>query len=116
MEDHLNPWLIILCISGTANAIVGYILWKFPPKKINWFYGYRTTNSMKNQERWDFAQPYAGKELSRQGVLMVLIGLIGPWLPVKPVLGAFLSIPVMLALIGILLYRTEKALREKFEN
>lgn len=114
VEDYLNPWLIILVITGAVNMVAGFILWKFPPRKINWLYGYRTARSMKSQESWDFAQPYAGKELIRQGVLMSLIGLPGPWLPLKPVMAAFLSIPVMLALLGVLLYRTEKALKERF--
>ena len=35
--------------------LVGIIMFKYPPKKINFFVGYRTVNSMKNKERWDFS-------------------------------------------------------------
>ncbi|PWB20750.1 hypothetical protein DCO46_20195 [Flavobacterium sp. HTF] len=31
----------------------------FPPKSINSFYGYRTSNSMKSQAKWDFAQKFS---------------------------------------------------------
>jgi hypothetical protein len=38
--------------------VVGIVFWTYPPKKINEFYGYRTTRSRKSQEAWDFAQKW----------------------------------------------------------
>jgi uncharacterized membrane protein len=114
VEGLLNPWFIILGITGVLNAVVGTILLKFPPKKINRIYGYRTARSMKNQQHWDFAQRYAGREMIRQGLVMVLIGTLGFWLPLKPVVSAFLTLPVMLILFGVLIFRTETALKNKF--
>lgn len=38
--------LLILC----------WYTYKFPPKKINGVYGYRTSSSMKSQQNWDYAQ------------------------------------------------------------
>lgn len=114
MEGLLNPWFIILGITGALNVVVGYLLLKVPPKKINRFYGYRTARSMKNQQQWDFAQRYAGREMMRQGLLMALIGTMGFWLPLKPVESAFLTLPIMLILFGVLLLRTETALKNKF--
>jgi len=115
MSDLITPWSIILVTTGVLFVAFGYIFLKFPPKKINWFYGYRTSGSMKSQERWDFAQGYAAREMMRHGLWMVLIGLAGTWLPFPRVLSAFLTIPVMFVLIGILIYRTEKALRDTFD-
>ena len=40
------------------------IFWLFkknPPKKINYFYGYRTPASMKNQDTWKEANAYGAK-------------------------------------------------------
>ena len=71
---------------------------------------------MKSQDRWDFAQAYAAKEMVRQGFWMVLIGFAGTWLPLSPVLSAFLTIPVMFVLIGALIFRTEKAIKEAFKS
>jgi len=52
-------------------------MYKFPPKKINSIYGYRTASSMKNQLRWDFAQLYASKQMIKYGLLLSMVGLIG---------------------------------------
>ena len=115
MSDLITPWSIVLGITGGLFIVFGYVLRRYPPRKINWFYGYRTSSSMKNQERWDFAQRYAAKEMIRQGFWMVLVGILGSWLPLPPVLSAFLTIPVMFLLIGLLIYRTEKALKDTFK-
>ena len=114
MEDWINPWVIILVITGLLTVLFGYIFLKYPPKRINWFYGYRTSSSMKNQERWNFAQKHSAREMIRSGFLMVPVGLLGSWLPLKPVVSAFISIPVTLVFFGAMIFRTERALKEKF--
>jgi uncharacterized membrane protein len=57
-----NPLVNITFLCGLLFIIAGYILLKFPPKNINSLYGYRTSSSMENQEKWDFAQNYSSKE------------------------------------------------------
>ena len=49
--------------------LIGLIMFKYPPKKINFFIGYRSVNSMKDKEIWDFSNKYCGK-------LFIIIGLI----------------------------------------
>ena len=39
--------------------LLGWLLKKFPPKKINHLYGYRTQRSMKNQATWEAANTYS---------------------------------------------------------
>jgi uncharacterized membrane protein len=114
MEDWNNPWVIILVLTGALTTVFGYIFLKYPPKRINWFYGYRTGSSMKSQERWDFAQRHSAREMIRAGLLMVPVGLFGGVLSLKPVVLAFASIPVTLVFFGIMIYRTETALKERF--
>lgn len=46
-------WIFLLVCSLLIPAVMivaGFLMWKHPPKKINGFYGYRTTRSMKNQD------------------------------------------------------------------
>jgi uncharacterized membrane protein len=114
MEEWFNPWVIVMGITGVMTVIFGFIFLRFPPKRINWFYGYRTSSSMKSQERWDFAQKHSAKGMIRVGLLMIAVGLAGGWLPLKPAVAAFASIPVMLIFIVVLIYQTERALKEKF--
>jgi uncharacterized membrane protein len=41
--------------------VTGIIVWVFPPKKINHWYGYRTPKSMKSIENWNLANSYFPK-------------------------------------------------------
>ncbi|NVJ88528.1 MAG: SdpI family protein [Flavobacteriaceae bacterium] len=50
----MNPFLYVLTTNGVL-FLISIIFWKFPPKKINNIYGYRTHKSMLNQQIWDFA-------------------------------------------------------------
>ncbi len=53
---------------GAILLLVALIFKAVPPKKINWFYGYRTTRSMKNQETWN-----AGNRIAAQGLLILAL-------------------------------------------
>lgn len=88
---------------------------KFPPKKINFLYGYRTNSSMKNQERWDFAQKYAAKEMMITGLVLAASGALG----FVTDFGSSVKLWVGVAMLGlavvILKLRVEKAIKKRFE-
>ena len=44
---------------GPLILVITLIIARYPPKKINHLYGYRTTRSMLNQDCWDFANKYS---------------------------------------------------------
>ena len=50
----MSPEVELLVSIGYVILIVLFaiIVKTYPPKKINHFYGYRTSRSMKNQETW----------------------------------------------------------------
>lgn len=56
--------------------IVGFIMYKNPPKKINWFVGYRTKNSMNNENAWIEANKYCGKLWMIVGLILFIISII----------------------------------------
>ena len=60
----MNPLFLILTLSGGIFLLAGYIQFRFPPKKINHLYGYRTSTSMRSQECWDFAQTFSAKNVN----------------------------------------------------
>ena len=75
----MNPLEIILFLTGGCFTLAGYITKRFPPKKINHLYGYRTRTSIQHQEAWDFAQKFSANEMMKLGTIMlVLAGAI--WL------------------------------------
>jgi hypothetical protein len=63
-----NPLFIIPFLTGIIFSAAGSITLRFPPKKINSLYGYRS--SMKSIERWNFAQEYFSKEIIKLGVIL----------------------------------------------
>ena len=61
--ETINPLTLILILTGFIFYVAGLIQAKYPPKKINHFYGYRTSTSMRSQEIWDFSQQYSADKI-----------------------------------------------------
>ncbi|HRB72352.1 MAG TPA: SdpI family protein [Flavobacterium sp.] len=106
--------LPLLC--GGIFILAGLIQYCFPPKKINSLYGYRTSSSMKSQERWQFAQKYSAIELIKSGVILMLLAMTPLLLPVLKNSEFAISMALVLLFVFILIYRTEKALKKKFAD
>ncbi|MDP4178039.1 MAG: SdpI family protein [Bacillota bacterium] len=66
---------MMLFIISIVYAIIGFFLIKFPPKKINMFYGWRTPSATKNIDNWNFANHYGGKLFLWTAVILVLLGV-----------------------------------------
>jgi uncharacterized membrane protein len=64
---YLNLFLVVIFL------VIALLFRHYPPKHINALYGYRTGSSMKNQERWDFANQRSGEYLFRLALMMVFI-------------------------------------------
>lgn len=116
VNQVLGPMLKIPLLVGLIFIFVGLILRYSPPKKINWFYGYRTPRAMKSQARWDFAQKFSGMEMMRWGVVNVLVAFAGFWFkPDSEEANVIALIVITFAVISLFL-RTEIALARKFEK
>lgn len=61
-------------------ALIGARFRKNPPKRVNWFFGYRTSRSMKSQEAWDYANRRMGEVWWKTGLVLgassVLVAVI----------------------------------------
>ena len=68
-------WFAYLLIPSLM-IILGIILKIKPPKKINHFYGYRTTRSMSSQKAWDYAQVTCGKLWLNIGIVLFIATII----------------------------------------
>ena len=110
-----NPLFNFAILISPVFIIAGIILYKFPPKKINHLYGYRTKRSMKNQEVWDFSQKYSAKVMTVLGFLYFIILLIlsNFTFPESTVLIIGLGLMIVLSL-GIFII-VEKKLKQKFQ-
>lgn len=101
--------------------IFGWRFLKKPPKKINGFYGYRTTRSMKNQQTWDYAHQVCGKLWFRAGAVMLPLSLLA----MLPLLGRGIEgqsiwlivvVGVQILVMLATLFPVERALKRKFDK
>lgn len=114
--DFNNSLFTMPLMVGAIFVVVGYIMYTFPPKKINMLYGYRTASSMKNQERWDFAQLYSSKIMIYCGLGLSFTSFIGKIYSVSEGKEAFISTIMIIGSVLILLYFTEKAIKQNFND
>ena len=111
-----NPLFLIPISSEPLFMITGLILFKFPPKKINSLYGYRTSSSMQNSERCDFAQRYAAIEMMKQGGLLTISAVSGYLYYPTAKIAMLLGLALMITILIILTFRVEKAIKREFKS
>jgi len=93
--------------------LLGWFLKKFPPKKINHLYGYRTQRSMKNQATWEAANTYSS-------LVFFKVSLYSFFIPVAlyflyPQQNVLFTIITNTLLLLYVLYATEKHLKARFD-
>jgi len=93
--------------------LLGWLLKKYPPKKINHLYGYRTQRSMKNQATWEAANTYSS-------LVFFKVSLYSFFIPVAlyflyPQLNVLFTIITNTLLLLYVLYATEKHLKARFD-
>ncbi|MGZ3757045.1 MAG: SdpI family protein [Mucilaginibacter sp.] len=69
-------WLFGPHVLGLLYLVIGVIQYRFPPKKINNWYGYRTSTSQRNQETWDEANRFSARYMIKMGGIVIIIGFI----------------------------------------
>ncbi len=121
---NIMNWIIGPQLIGIIFLITGFIGIKFPPKKINQLYGYRSPSSMKNQQTWDEANRFSNRYLVRLGSILMVIGLLAAFIfnaaivPIKleGLLRPVLLIGTAIASAVILIVATERHLKKTFNN
>lgn len=114
LQLFLNTFTITLFSSGLCFLIAGFVMSKYPPKKVNSLYGYRTSASKKNQESWDFAQRKSANDLKLFGFGMMIISFGGMFLPFG-IWGSAFALLVLIGFCAFMFFDTEKALKRRFE-
>jgi uncharacterized membrane protein len=114
--DFYNQLLEMPLFLAILFLCFGILLYYFPPKKINVVYGYKTTNSMKSQQTWDFAQKFAAVKMWHCGILSVLVFIIEKRFVLNSSSQTILGFSILLFSIVYIIYFTEKAIKSKFPN
>ena len=117
-------WIIGPQLLGMLWLVIGYIQYRFPPGKINDYYGYRTESAKKNQETWDEANRYSSVYMMKCGVVVFIIGVIialilaqfDMQVKVRVTLTVFAIIISAMTPVILMMVATEKHLSEKFDS
>jgi len=121
-KDSWFNWFFGPQMLGIIFLIIGSIQYRYPPKSINNWYGYRTDTSKRNQETWDEAQRYSSLFMAKGGLFLIVIGfLVVAALNLSP-LSEKIRFAVMMPIffastvttVILMLARTEKHLKGKF--
>ncbi len=109
----MNPFIYVLTTNGLL-FLLSIIFWKFPPKKINNFYGYRTYRTTQNEEVWNFANTTFNKSFLKYSSMSFIAGLLLAFITSDSLSWQ----PMLLVILTILVcvIQTEKALNEKFTD
>jgi len=68
--------MYVIYIIPILITLIGILMYKRPPKKVNWFVGYRTRKSMKNEKVWETANGYCGKLWIIIGLAMIVVAIL----------------------------------------
>ena len=115
--NHMEATLTLVTFKiGMMLFIVGLLFIMFPPKNINSFYGYRTTNSRRNLDTWKVANSYSAILMSIEGLILAVIGLLTTFFNDNKSIETALGIGLMFSSFIILVVATEKHLNKLFDE
>lgn len=106
----MNPFTYVLTTNGLL-FLLSIIFWKFPPKKINNWYGYRTHKTMLNEKIWGFANTIFAKNLIVYSGISFLGGAL-----LANFSASFSWQPMALVFLAVIvcIIKTERALSDNF--
>lgn len=111
LANTINPLTLLVGFIFVIAALVVYI---FPPKKINDFYGYRTASSMKSQETWDFSQRFSAVKMGQVGLLLFGTSFINILFPMSQNLDVLVGTTLIILGCVYLIWSTELAIKKRF--
>ena len=68
--------MYVLFLVPVIIFVSGFLMYKDPPKNINFFVGYRTKKSMKNKNNWEKANKRCGELFIKSSVILILISVV----------------------------------------
>ncbi len=113
--------LIMILLIPAVMIIFGKYFVKKAPENINYFFGYRTTLSMKSKETWEFAHNHIGNIWYKWGLILlpfsvlVLVVVMGNDEDTIGVVGTAITIVQLLPIFASIVI-TEKELKKNFDE
>ena len=98
-----------MTILFTFLSVIALVYKVFPPKKINYVYGYRTSNSMKNIENWNLANKYSSNLML---IAMLLLLAVSSIFDFFDIVATNWLIGLLLLSFAIMIFLTEKKIKQ----
>jgi len=120
----MGIWVVMLIMNLIFPfTMIGFgnFMAKGGPKDINWFFGYRTSMSMKNQDTWEFAHKHCGKLWRAAGritlplTVAAMLFLLGREADTVGIFGTVIMC-IQIAVLILAIIPTEIALRKNFDK
>ena len=113
--------LVMVLLMPLSMLFLGRYFIKKAPASINYAFGYRTSMSMKNQDKWQFAHQQLGKTRYVCGLVLTPLSVLAMLFVLgkgQNAVGAMGSVLCTLQLIPLLasIVPTERALRKTFDK
>ena len=87
---------------------------KYPPKKINELYGFRTRKTMSNQEIWDVANKRNAQDLWKFALYLTVLSVL--LIVFKVPYAIFIHLGAMLIGLGIAVYASIRYIDKHFDK
>ncbi len=112
MSPVIQLWIGLGCCA--LYTLTAFIFYRFPPREINLFYGYRTKRSMANAEVWKMANDYSAKKMLQLTLAGFLVPVVLYFL--IPEHNFLISIIVTTLMLLSVMWFTEKHLDKHFDK
>jgi uncharacterized membrane protein len=99
---------------GPLILTIALLFYLFPPNRINGVYGYRSAQSMKNEQTWKAANEFSSRSLLIGSVILLGFQILA-WYKFKPYDMLASTIVLVVILFGII-YLTERKLKAEFDK
>lgn len=109
-------WIIDMIIPAII-ILMGFLYKYRAPKDINKFHGYRTNQSMKSQEAWDYAHSYGANIWIIIGVFLAIIVCLNKiFIKIRPEYLSLINILISIAGMVIPIPIIDSKIKKKFIN
>lgn len=103
-------------VLSVVFILAGLIMAKYPPRKINPLYGYRTRRSMQSTDAWKYAQRISSRRMVAAGLAGLLLFIAGWLLNLKEGVQGIMLIASLLLIVVYVIYSVERSLARKFPD
>lgn len=108
--------LFVNMIIPVMMIVVAILFWKYVPNKINYFFGFRTSLSMKNKETWTFAHRHISRVWLIIGIILLVVSVTMSLLFYENIIANLCILCGQLVILVVSIFPTIIALNKNFNK